>query len=233
MRSIRKYPKKEKGYRGTAERWGVAKRKVKEERLLLIHGTGKSGTKSFCKMLNSVGISVSHEEVGEQGTVTHFFHSDHRWYPMFPWYKGKAHVGERKSDYRFKHTILLVRNPLKTIASMLSSFDLMDFEFLEDCGVISEKLPSKLCKSMNAYYYMNTIMEKESELIIQIEHYARHWSSFCRVIGMDIAIPNVVVTNRNTGYRTPKSLDWEDLIQCDKQLTKKIKTMARRYGYEV
>jgi len=233
-RKIVVFPNREKGYRGTARRWGVRERVRKEIRLVLINGTGSSGTKYISKVFQAIGMDMPHERTGADGSVTHYFHTDHEWYPMFPWYEGCAHVGERRSDYIFENEFLAVRHPLKVIASMTSSFDRMDFEFLEETGVIEYGIEPKILRAMNAYYYANAKMEKSSSFIFQLETMEKSWSKICKKLGIGkVDFPIVKVQNRNTGYRAPKEIQWEDIEKVDSDLTLKIKKMARRYKYEV
>lgn len=234
-RKIIKFPNREKGYRGTARRWGVRKKSHKERRLVLVNGTGSSGTKYISKVFKAVGMDVPHERTGKDGSVTHYFHTDHEWYPMFPWYEGCAHVGERRSDYIFKNEFLAVRHPLRCIPSMASSFDLMDYEFMEETGIIEWGLGSKLLKAMNAYYNINLKMEGESSFVFQLETIKESWPEICSRLGIgDVKFPDhVKACNKNTGYRAPKKITWKDLEEADFDLTCKIKKMARRYRYEV
>lgn len=217
-----------------AEKWGVAKLRGRPKNVpLLISGTGRSGTTSMSVALMKSGIDVRHEQVGSAGTSTHFFHSDSDWYPFFPWNKGAAHIGERKSDFVFEAQVHVVRDPLRCIGSMMTMFAGLDLEFLQDTGLIPMEvgMRPKLHWCMHTYYAVNKAYQETADAVCKIEDTEKTWKCITKVLGSSISWPGIAPQRRGTGYKTPKKLSYRDLENEDRILTRNISSMARKYGY--
>lgn len=233
-RKIYTLPKTTYSLRSKCEKWGVAKRRKKEKRMLLITGSGRSGTTYAARTMQAIGLDIPHEKVGEHGTSSLFFLMDSAWYPMLPWYKGRNHVGERRSDFEFAHVVQIVRHPLKTIPSIGKIFNGLNFELFEEQGVIPKGIKNKMLRCAWTYYGLNMLAEKQAELRIQLERYRESWPALMRVIGYEgTPFPaSVKPANRGLGFRAATPLTWEDLDALDPELSRNIKLMTRRYGYE-
>ena len=233
-RAINVYEKERWAKNSKAEKWGVKPRKKVENKFLLIQGTGRSGTKFSSNLFKKIGLDIGHEKVGEHGTSTHFFHSDSDWYPYFPWMKGCAHVGERLSDYYFEHSSHIVRNPLITIPSIQDIFGGIDFEFLEDNDMLEQGIKTKRLLCMHVYYNINKKLEDQTDYVFQLEKYRESWPVLQTILGLeDVPMPELPPANKGTGYRKSEATTWDELSSLDPILTKNLKKMSRRYGYEV
>ena len=232
-RKITVHPKTTYSLRSTCEKWGVKKSRGHEKRLLLITGSGRSGTTYAAKTMQAVGLDIPHEKVGAHGTSSLFFLVDSDWYPMLPWYPGRNHVGERRSDFEFEHVVQIVRHPLKTIPSIGKIFNGLNYELFEEQGIIPKGIKNKMLRCAYMYYELNMLAEKQADLRVQLERYATSWPAIMRLIGYKAGFPaHVKPANKGQGYRASVPLTWQQLIDLDAELAKKIMNMTRRYGYE-
>ncbi len=233
-RKIKMLPKTTYGLRSKAEKWHVdklPKNKV-EDRELLILGTGRCGTSMLSRMFQAVGLDVRHEKVGEFGTVSLFFNVDSEWYPMNPWSKSSVHVGERRSDFRFKHVWHVVRDPYKVIPSMTGIFPALNYEFFVDNGIIKPGIKPALLKCAHVYYELNKLAEKQASFRFKVEDMSEAlWHKMLRKLGQKRCHMPVVSRGQATGFRKRDPITWKDLDALDPELTSNILDMAVRYGY--
>lgn len=244
-RRIFEYPKTTHGMRSTVEKWGVDKHKDKPlDRLLLITGTGRCGTTWWARALQSVGLDVQHEKTGEHGTASLFFTApDSDWYPRLPWLDAdqKNHVGERKSDFRFKHVVQVVRNPLTCIPSMGPIFPSVNYEFFEMHGIIPPDIKPRLLRCAHAWYNLNRLAEEQSEYRWRLEDqndFAWNrvmvmWGARSVQTGRRYPYPNLKPVNRGTGFRKSQPTTIADLAKLDRLLATNIQKMGRKYGYRL
>lgn len=241
-RLMRHYPKTTYSLKSTCEKIGVAARVSKPEpRLLLITGSGRCGTTWWARALQSVGLDVQHERTGKHGTASLFYTApDHDWYPSLPWYPGRNHQGERRSDFRFKHVVQIVRNPLTCIPSMGPIFNGLNYEFLEETGVIPAGIKSRLLRCAHAWYGLNKLAEQQSEYRWRLEdENKKAWLHIMALFGHKPpyseapAYPNLKPVNRGTGFRKSQPTTIAELATLDRRLASSIQRMGRKYGYKL
>ena len=235
-REIYTVPKTTYSLRSKCEKMGVKKRRGKPlKRLLLITGSGRSGTTYAAKTMQAIGLDVQHELTGADGTSSLFFLVDSEWYPALPWYPGRNHVGERRSDYEFQYVLHVVRHPLKTIPSIGKIFNGLNYELFEEQGVIPIGIKNKMLRCAWMYYGLNLLAEKQATMRVQLERYEHSWPAIMRMLGMSrgtLFPRHVKPANRGTGFRASVPVTWEDLDALDPELAMNIRKMTRRYGYE-
>lgn len=233
-RPIFVYPK-ESYLRSTEEKWGVSKSSMKTKKKLLVLGTGRCGTMFTTKALRTVGINVLHEKVGEDGTVSHYFVVDSDWYPMAPWQEnqGKKHVGERRSDFKFEHTLHIVRDPRKTIPSMTKIFGSVTWQFYVDNGLISAYHKRSLHRAMELWLNHNLMAEEQADLTFNLERYQHAWPAIMEMLGHNVTYPaHLKPMNKTGGFRAYEPLTWEQMEAVDSDLAKQIRKLAKHYGYK-
>lgn len=225
-------------------RCGVKKQKGTEEKEILIVGTGRCGTHYLSRLLKDNGLDVPHERVGREGTASHWFVCDSEWYPILPFTPGfKAHVGQRKSDYCFKNTVHLVREPCKTIQSITNIFRRTDLDFLFENKIIPENIKRtgkrRWYRGMLVYYYVNKwIMEHFTEAtLIKIEEIKRHIEIVGEMVGgIPLTIKNERPSNTSKnilGYRLSKeTVTFSTLKATDYKLAEKIYWLGKTLGYD-
>lgn len=234
-RMLWKYPKTTYSLRSTCEKIGVDKLKGRKiKRLIHVMGSGRSGTTFMAKCFQAIGLDVQHERTGRHGTSSLFFTAgDHHWYPALPWYKGRNHYGERYSDFEFQWRIHVVRHPLKTIPSIGKIFNGLNYEFLEELGIIPKNIKNKMLRCAWVYYGLNTMAEsRDPHMMVQLENIANDWPNIMQVMGMGPhPFPDLPPANRGTGFRKSEPLTWQELERLDEELCYSINNMSRRYGY--
>jgi hypothetical protein len=237
-RLMRHYPKTTYSLRSKCEKIGVLPRVKQERRLLLITGSGRCGTTWWARALGTVGLDVQHERTGKHGTASLFFTApDHDWYPMLPWYAGRNHQGERKADYTFEHVVQITRHPLTCIPSMGPIFNGLNYEFLEETGVIPPGIKSRLLRCAHAWYGLNILAEQQCEYRWQLEKNREGWRYLTSKLSAHmhdsgLPYPELKPANRGTGFRKSEPTTYAALEQLDKTLAKSIKKMGERYGYK-
>jgi hypothetical protein len=189
-------------------------------------------------VLRAVGKDVGHEYVRQDGTVSCYFFMDTPRYPISPSTppKGKiAHVGERLSNYTFKHTAMLVREPLKTIGSIWATIGVEHQRWLEEFGVIEPGIKPKLLKSMHIWQAVNAACERETDDIYRLEKLVAggpEWRRFRKAFDLGrVELPDIPPANKSRGIFLARVVTWKDLMAQDQKLTGAIIKMARRYGY--
>ncbi len=235
-RDIYEYPRR-LTHKTRALKRGVDKWRRKKIQLpILILGTGRCGTRFMAKVLQMCGLDVQHELCGEHGTSSHFFHSDFHWYPYLPWYPDRAHYGERRDDYEFKHVIHMVRNPLTCIPSIAKIFQALEWEFMEDLGYdVMGK--GKILRCMKMYYWINMAVEPQiahpSTHRFKIERIQFDWKKlpFHSEFNLPMKPPREKPINVGSGYRRSQPTTWKELKKIDLDLANEIQRMAKRYGY--
>lgn len=227
---------KEAHLRSSEEKWGVRKLRTKPEpKRLLVLGSGRSGTMFTAKALRTIGINVLHEKVGEHGTVSHYFVVDSDWYPMAPWQEsqGKKHVGERRSDFDFEHTVHIIRDPRKAIPSMTKIFGSITWQFYVDNGLIPDIRKNAMLRAMHYWLAHNEASEAQADLTFNLENYGKAWPAMMEVLGENAPYPqHLKPMNKTTGFRKYEPVTFDDLIAIDADLGKRIKAYAKLHGYK-
>jgi hypothetical protein len=237
-RQIWEYPKERYAFRSESQKWGVQKRRGKPiEKELLILGTGRSGSMFISNLFKYWGYDIPHERTGEHGTSSHFYHADHHWYPMFPWTDYKTtHVGERLSDFNFKHRLHVARHPLKCITSIYKKFWTLDWEFAEETGILPVEDMSRLRRSMLYWYNLNRKEQVMCEYTILLENLEEELPYYLNKIGMDFGDwpTKRIGKNKSSGYDKRKPFTLKELEEVDLELATKIKAYAiTGLGYEI
>lgn len=225
-------------------RCGVKKQKNTEEREILIVGSGRCGTHYFSRVLKNNGLDVPHERVGLEGTSSHWFICDSEWYPILPFTSGfKAHVGQRKSDYCFKNTIHLVREPCKTIQSITNIFRRTDLDFLFENKIIPDNIKltgrRRWFRGMIVYYYVNKwIMDHfVGARVIKLEEIKKHIKIVSAMLGgVPLTLKNEKPSNTSKnilGYKLSKEkVTFSTLKATDYSLAEKIYWLGKILGYD-
>lgn len=235
-REIIVFPK-EPHLRSSEEKWGVRKLPARQRQAkdLLVLGSGRSGTMFTAKALRTVGINVTHEKVGEHGTVSHYFVVDSDWYPMAPWQvkQGKKHVGERRTDFNFHHIVHVIRDPRKAIPSMTKIFGSVTWQFYVDNGLIPDIRNNPMLRAMHYWLSHNELSEEQAHLTFNLERYQHAWPAMMELIGVDAPYPaHLKPMNKTTGFRKYAPVTFDDLIAIDSDLGKRIRAYAKKHGYK-
>jgi len=207
---------------------------------LLVTGTMRVGTTWMTKALWANDIDCQHECMGEDGSVSWFFSIDAPSYPYNPHNapaRRTAHVGEgRRNDYEFGTVVHLIRDPLKTIGSMVSIMTTHEQQWLVDNGVIeSMECKPKLLRMMQAWYNQNTEVETIADMRFRLEDLVKKqelWDKLGRSMKTKLTLPDIGVRNASRGIFKARIFVAQDLVNADKTLANNIFKKARRYGYD-
>jgi hypothetical protein len=222
------------------EKWSFSPRIGRpEKKLVAFYGTGRCGTTFSANALRSVGLDVRHQNIGRDGTSSHWFFVDSEWFPRALYTTNRAHVGERRRDFVFEHEVHVVRNPLSCVPSMCAVFGSIVFEFAADNNLLlpNEVSFDKMTKTALWWLRVNEHIEKSVRpaLRINLESYRESWPTLMSYLGQDPALPYPVTVNKNKAWhrhKHTKFLNWSQLEDAvGKTLAKRVRTAARRYGY--
>lgn len=228
-----------------SEMWGVdqlpeEKRIVKP---LLVIGTGRCGTTWLSKSLCGAGFDVPHECVGRDGSVSLFFHSDADWYPTIPWatdHRGrKAHVGERRSDFLFRHVAHIARDPLGFEASARGVLNLMEFYWSQHgAKVLTVEWNTRQRKLRGLYYWRDVVrrcQEQNSQFIPlrRVRESDQWWYAMLSAAGLDprprTDIPD---NNKSSGFRKHAPMSWDEAHELDEELARECRALSRKLDLE-
>lgn len=232
-----------KGFSNTTEKWGVAKLPEGAQKIdvpLMVIGTGRCGTDNIAKLMTKIGADFGHEVVRADGCSTHFFYVDSDWYPMQSHDEvGVAHVAQRPSDFNFKHVVHLVRNPLITVSSITEIFKPLEFEFLEENGVIpivDRTKKKREYRGMLAWYYMNKKIDEAfpDAPLMRIEELNEWWPKLLDMASLQqVPKPDIGPSNKS-GFRTKSHwMTPKEMFAIDAELAEKIFDLAEKYGYSL
>lgn len=234
------HPKQVPG--GRMQMHGVEKPRYQVKRPLLVVGTGRCGTTWLSKTLLAAGYDIPHECMGRHGTVSMFFHSDHDWYPFIPWatdHKGrKAHIGERRSDFRFNSVMHLVRHPLQVEASMRSILTRLEMFWAQDVGVLSVPFDLRPAKLRNLFYWRDVVAhcERVADYTVPLQQMVEvpyRWQRLLAEAELPIVpMPKLPATNKSSGFKKHDPMDWSEVDTMDASLGKELRRMCRRLGLE-
>jgi hypothetical protein len=242
-REIHWYPKKYVHKAMDEEKWGVdplpKKKQGSVKRHVLVTGTGRSGTTYFSDLLTLLGLDVGHQRNGKDGCSGAEFAVDHDWYPWFPVYGGGdcANVGERRSDYDYKHILHIVRHPLRCIPSLMRNYPAINPEFWADNGSMDPSFMDKSSIVRNAamYYAINKRIDEsgQAEYRCQLEKIHERWGTLMEILELKgTPDPKLGATNKATGWGQYEPLTWQGLEnQVGSTLAKSIYQQAKEYGY--
>jgi len=200
----------------------------------LILGTGRSGSTFLTHVFRQWGLDLGHEQVGELGTSSHFFHEDHHWYPYFPWEDGKAHVGERLNDYIFRNKLHVIRDPLKCIPSIEKVLTSINWEFAEETGVIPALKMSKRERVMMYWLHLNRKMEAICDRTIRLEDIDVDLIEYLDDVGINHGVwPDLPPKNKGTGFKKSDPITFDDLYEVDPTLAQELLNYAYTKGYKL
>lgn len=214
-------------------RWPATKKR--QQRNVLVLGSGRSGTLFTTHALRYAGLDVRHELTAADGVVSNFFLVDSDWYPrIVNNTQGKAHLGERLDDYVFSNIVLITRDPLKTIPSIVKIFSSLAWAFYEENGVV----PAGLSGLHRAMVYWTEYNERAMEIAdrwFMLEEYEKAWPGLMDMLLGPGSIPpypaHLRPMHKSSGNRKAEPVTWAQLEAVDAAAARKAKALAKRMGY--
>jgi len=187
--------------------------------MILITGSGRSGTKYIARVLRRCGLDVGHEQIGKDGIVSGFYCFDADRYP------GKGHKVPRP---KFDVILHQVRHPLKVIASVTTG----NSRGWASQFVDVEKDASPL--RWACYYWLTWNLEAERQALwtYRIEALSDVWIDLQRVLCFDAIYDyatSYIPLTVNT--RAHEAITWQDVERAAPEIYGDIRAIADRYGY--
>lgn len=192
---------------------------------VLITGTGRSGTHYTARLLQTLGLDVPHEQIGEHGTAS-WKHIRSGVFEVI----GKNRT-QHIDSHGFDQIIHQVRHPLKVIASM-QTFSLSSWSYMAKFIDIDTEA-SPLMRGMQAWLRWNEMIEHEADWRFQIEQINNAFPRICEAFNIEPAeIPHLSEKQRDSRKNRYKPLSWANLENIDQGLTKLIMEKTSVYGYD-
>ena len=196
----------------------------KGSKLILGVGHPRTGTGYTAKLLQSWGLDVGHEKMGEHGTVDWSLATGE----MSLWQV----VNFKEWDWQ--HIIYCVRDPRKSIPSIIETEDVRKSskEFRERMGVHSTS--SKIGDAiMSIIIWDELITGLNPGLIFRIEDESKRLFDYLKEKGVDVKWDEAII---GKPQNTREHRSWEELINengyIGKLYKKKINKYCTKYGYD-
>jgi hypothetical protein len=216
-----------------------------ERKKLLITGCGRSGTMYASEVWKTQGLDITHENplppngsMGKDGIAS--------WYMAVN--DPDPPFGPSACNYQFDFVIHQVRDPLKVIASVAQFIlrDRLSRDYIERNATairlthVELSLPRRdrlLLQAARYWYYWNLIGEQRASLTVQVEQLTASLGRLCEFLGVSYRPDVAELVSKNIHGRclyTDEAyweIEWNDIARIDAEVCKKIKELARKYGY--
>ena len=197
----------------------------------IVTGTPRSGTGFTSQLLTSGGLKIGHEMffgMPGAGFYPRGAVGDCSWLAV-PYLR----------NYPNAKKIHIVRNPLKTISSMLHARNLDDVQIANNmyCYYKVKHLPEIMqWKGLNRYLFFwtvwNNVAEKECEKRFKLENIAKNPAPLFKHLGINTKGKKLYKKVYNQ-YSDVSYLKLKDLKGCEKSLVKTFVEQAKKYGYNL
>jgi hypothetical protein len=197
-------------------------KKPAKEKLILGLGHPRTGTGYTAKLLQSWGLDVGHEKLGDDGTVD--------------W---SLAVGRsiwqaiKLQDWNWRHIIYCVRDPRESIPSIVYTEDTkaISLNFRKENGVIFTLNP--IVSAINSIVKWDRMINLlEPEIIYRIEDEGQELFEHLKSIGVEVEWSDTVLGQKQN---TREHKSWEEMIAEFGELPAKskirINQYCRKYGY--
>lgn len=194
--------------------------------MLLITGTGRSGTHYTSRLMRELGYDIPHERIGKGGTASWKHIVSGRFA-----YIGKNRAAVNICSEGFTTILHQVRHPLKVIASM-QTFGDSTWSFMAQHIQLDLKAP-KVKRGMQAWVGWNQLIEKRAHWRFKIETLHESFDEFCLHAGIPpCQMPRIPVEAKDSRTKRYHPLTWHDLVKSDPVLAEQIRLLAMGYGYD-
>lgn len=211
------------------------------KRFLLITGCPRSGT-TFSSRAFSTAFKdrtvLPHEQIGRLGTVSWCF-GPPSWEEPLPRginASGKNHhdQGERPSDFAFRTTALVVRHPLKVIASAKKMVAQRDWDWIAKHVDIDPKAP-KLLRGALFWMAWNKMVMMRASFYYQVEQMDLAWPELLKAAQLPLVpFPTLSTTiNRSSGFKTARPITLPDIRSLSQDTASALIGVAGTFGYEL
>lgn len=196
------------------------------KKILCIIGCGRSGTNFSNQYFENLGLKIGHEKLKKNGISSWCLvpnTTERLWGPSW-----------QDIKHFDKSVFHQVRHPLKVISS-LQTITTKSWDFISKFIPI-KKQDCLILKAMKYWYYWNLLAEKKAIYTYKVEDIDKELDKIFQVASFKMPEDKNDILkkiSRKVNTRKHSSLTWKDLEKEDKELTRKIKSLAKRYGYKV
>lgn len=180
---------------------------------VLILGHPKSGTLYMTVVLRTLGLWVEHEREGRDGSVTGLFYN-----------------GSWNFD-NYDTILHQVRDPEKVISSAVKTHGKSITHLMIKTGVdLSHRYTNRLLMIMKTWMAFTDWADEKAKFWYRVEDVPKIFSLICMEFGLpeDTKLPPIP-DNINQGRCLKRT--YADMSLLDAELTEKIKSKAKKYGY--
>lgn len=195
-----------------------------EQRLILVTGCARSGTTFMAEVLKISGLEVGHEFYRSDGIVSWTMAVESDRTPWGPPYKEGA----------FKHIFHQVRDPLKSIASIIATEPKESWDFIKSFIPQIQNSDSRLVKAIKYWIHWNRFAEQKAEMTYQIEQLPHVLVEIGERIGYALHPSILDSIPKNTNHRNDYEYlyTWSDLQEIlPDDLFQELWDLAAHYGY--
>jgi hypothetical protein len=202
-----------------------SKQKVqKEQKLILGLGHPRTGTGYTAKLLQSWGLDVGHEKMGEHGTIDWSLAA------------GKKSLWQEVdfNEVDWQWIIYCVRDPRETIPSLVYTEDTKEgsLRFRKGAGVRDGGNP--IVTAINSIYRWDQLVDLiEPDFIFKIETESRDLFDWLEKNGIPVEWNEALIGQKQNTREHPS---WEEMIaefgEIPAKSKIKLNTFCRKYGYK-
>lgn len=196
-------------------------------------GCGSSGSNYVAQLLQRNGVQVTHDAyLGQQGIVTNACDGTEVWVHAFGRAGRRDYVLMKMPVTEFDRVVHLVRDPLKTIGSVLAKWQKFGQVWRHIAETVPDLHANDVTMASAAKYWLvwNERLHAVSTTRIRLEDVLADRSVLATAVGRRLRHalnPQVPVQSSGATYYPT----WAELIALDGALATEIADLARSYGY--
>lgn len=186
-------------------------------------GTPRSGTRYAHWVLRAAGLDVEHERMGPDGTVSGLFAFPHHWVPGG--HGGQAE--ELPQDYAFDQRWALVRDPLRTIPSLVQTLEHGNIaRYYREVGVPMDGPP--MARALQVWVATYLSLNHQGFSILRVEDLPSRWPEIAERFGLRRRMPD---PGPQSWRHHLQPVSWLTLYHLDEQMADMALRLAVSVGY--
>lgn len=203
-----------------------AAEKPRIDKLVLVTGCPRSGTRYIAQLLCACGLDVHHEGMGRDGCSSWCMAVDT---DVRCW-------GPSANGYRFQHVFHQVRDPLPVMSSIYTH-EALSWNYNFHCIPELSRDDSLFVRTAKYWYYWNLAAEKKAELTYRVEDIDFVFEEICTRLNIPVNMEALKKVPREVGKHKrdyARTFTWADMKnELPEDLFHNIQEMALRYGYPI
>lgn len=206
----------------------------------LITGHPRCGTGYMAQLMHSFGFYVGHEKILEDGISSWLFAIE----GYQPWVEAV-----NRKDYAFDHVIVVVRNPVKALASITYTENMIydplhqqyrlnqqSLEYRQQAIRLPEIHGIDTCVQAAVQSYIKwyqLVLEQEYDLLVQVEEAPQQLFSWLDAVGYPVP-EEITLPSPQTNSRPHPSLSKAQIQRfANAYEWEQLENMSQEFGYEI